>query len=249
MTFLDIFSKRKVEDDKITIIVDNRESKSSVSTELKKLGFNLEFQQLPVADYLINNIAIERKTISDFKSSIISKRIFDQLREIKQYPQNILIIEGIDSEDVYSGQIHENAFRGMILSIINDFQVPIIFTKNENDTAKYISVLANKKTKSEMPIRASKIALTDEEQVQFILEGFPNIGPTTAKKLISKFGNLKNIINASLEDLEKVIGKKAEKIYQIINFNVDSVSLKPHPLGCGRHFDHPKNKDQSNHTL
>ncbi len=220
MTFLDIFSKRKVEDDKITIIVDNRESKSSVSTELKKLGFNLEFQQLPVADYLINNIAIERKTISDFKSSIISKRIFDQLREIKQYPQNILIIEGIDSEDVYSGQIHENAFRGMILSIINDFQVPIIFTKNENDTAKYISVLANKKTKSEMPIRASKIALTDEEQIQFILEGFPNIGPTTAKKLISKFGNLKNIITASLEDLEKVIGKKAEKIYQIINFNL-----------------------------
>jgi len=29
---------------------------------------------------------------------------------------------------------------------------------------------------------------------------------------------------------------------------VDSASLKPHPLGCGRHFDHPKIEHQSNHT-
>ncbi len=32
-------------------------------------------------------------------------------------------------------------------------------------------------------------------------------------------------------------------------FYVDSASLKPHPLGCGRHFDHPKIEHQSNHTF
>ena len=221
MSFVDIFSKKKIVENRKIIVVDNRENNSLVPSELKKLGFSLEFKQLAVADYLVGNIAIERKTISDFKSSIINKRIFAQLAEIKQYPSYFLIIEGISSEDIYSGQVHENAFRGMILAIITEFKVPIIFTQNEKDTAKYIAVLANKKTNSEQPIRASKITLTDSEQIQFILEGFPNVGPVAANKLILEFKTLKNIFNASLSDLEKVIGKKAGRVYELFNRLVD----------------------------
>ena len=217
MTFLDIFSKKKTIEQGKTIIVDNREANSYVPIELKKMGFNLDFKQLPVADYIIGNIVVERKTISDFKSSIINKRIISQLLEIKQYPQHILIVEGIESEGIYDGQIHENAFRGMILAIVTEFNVPIIFTRNEKDTAKYIAVLASKKGKKQEAIRASKILLTDEEQIQFILEGFPGIGPATAGKLIERFGNLKNIANASIEELDGVIGKRAGTIYDILN--------------------------------
>ncbi len=217
MVFLDIFSRKKINFEKKKIIVDNRENNSFVPSELKKLGFHIEFKQLGVADYLINDVAVERKTISDFKNSIINKRIFRQLLEIKQYPSYFLIVEGMENEDIYSGQIHENAFRGMILSIISEFQVPIIFTKNERDTAKYISVLAFKKNKNYETIRPSKIVLSDFERIQFILEGFPEIGPVTARKLIEKFGSLKNIFNASLEDLYKIIGKKANEFYRIIN--------------------------------
>src|SRR3989344_8835617 len=108
----------------------------------------------------------------------------------------------------------------MILAIVLEFQVPIIFTKNEKDTAKYLSVLANKKEKSLQAIRATKIFLSDEEQVQFIFEGFPNIGPATAKKLIAHFHNLKNVANASLDDLEKIIGKKAENLYKMLNCEI-----------------------------
>lgn len=217
MTFLDIFSKNKTSEIKKTIIVDNREINSLVPIELRKLGFNLEFRQLPVADYLINNFAVERKTISDFKSSIIDRRIVSQLEELKQYSSHLLIIEGIGSEDIYSGSIHENAFRGMLLAIAMEFRTPLIFTKNEKDTAKYLAVLANKDKKSEQPIRASKIYLTEEEQVKFILEGFPNVGPASAKKLISEFKTLKNIANSSKEELEKVVGKKADGIYNLLN--------------------------------
>ncbi len=218
MSFLNIFSNKKIIENGKTIIVDNRENNSFVPSELKKLGFHLEFKQLLVADYLVGNIAIERKTISDFKSSIINHRLVSQLTEIKQYPSYFIIVEGISSEDIYSGQIHENAFRGMILSIISEFKVPLIFTKDEKDTAKYISVLANKKNKSEPPLRVSKISLNDKEQIQFILEGFPEIGPVASKKLVEKFGTLKNIFNASLDELEEVIWKKAKRFYELINF-------------------------------
>ncbi len=216
---LNIFSKKEKqkEESKIKITIDNREKNSLVASELAKIGFQIEFKQLPVADYIVGSTAIERKTISDFKSSIINKRIMQQLIELKQYPQPILILEGIEDNSIYSGTIHENAFRGFLLSIIKDYQVPIIFTLNEKDTAKYIEVLANKKSKSEHSIRASKIFMSEKEQLQFILEGFPQIGPVAAKKLLEHFKTLKNIFNASKEELSNIVGKKAEIVCRLLN--------------------------------
>ncbi len=218
MPFLNIFSKKekKNQQSEIKIIIDNREKNSLVASELAKLGFQIQFVQLPVADYIINDVAIERKTLSDFKSSIINKRIISQLLEIKQYPKNLLILEGFENYP-YEGIIHENAFRGLVLSISLEYKVPIICTLNEKDTAKYISILANKKQDKEFSLRASKIFLSDKEQLQFILEGFQGIGPITAKKLLSHFRTLKRIVNASKEELEKIIGKKADFLDKIIN--------------------------------
>ncbi len=217
MTFFNIFSKKKVEDEKIKIEVDNRERNSLVPSLLMKEGFEVEFKQLPVADYIVNGIAIERKTVSDLKSSIVDKRIVSQLLELKQFGESFLLVEGIISEDIYSGGIHENAFRGFLLSVALDFRVPLIFTYDEKDTAKYIAVLAKRREKGEQGIRASKIYLTREEQVQFILEGFPNVGAVKARKLIEKFGSLKKIFNASEEELEEILGKRANDFKDLLD--------------------------------
>src|SRR3989338_2434474 len=218
MTFFNIFSNKKIkEKERAKIIVDNREKNSLVISELIKRNQVVEFAQLPVADYIINNIAIERKTINDLKSSIINKRIFSQLNELKQYPNHLLILEGLENTGLYKGQIHENAFRGFLLSVALNFKTPIIYTLNEEDTAKYLSILATKKNKKTEPIRASETLSSDKEQLQFILEGFPEIGPATTNKLMKEFENLKSIANSSKEQLEKIIGKKAEKIYNLFN--------------------------------
>lgn len=218
MAFYNIFSNKKEKKEELSIIIDHREKNSLVVSELIKLGFKIQFEQLPVADYLINNIAVERKTLSDFKSSIINKRIVQQLLEIKQYPKHFIILEGLEAEDPYSGAIHENAFRGFLLSVALEYKVPIVFTLNEKDTAKYLYVLARKKEKSEPGIRASKSRLSNKEQLQFILEGFPGIGPSTAKKLLNEYKTLKELANASQEDLEKLIGKKAILLYKLFNY-------------------------------
>ena len=216
---LDIFSKTKTSkaQNKVEGDGDHREKNSLVISELIGLGFEVDYKQLPVADYIINKIAIERKTLSDFKSSIVNKRIMQQLLELKQYPTPLLILEGLEATDPYAGRIHENAFRGFILSVLTEYRIPIIFTLNEKDTAKYISVLAKKQKKSEQSIRASKIFLNEREQLQFILEGFPNIGPIAAKKLLSHFGTLYNLINATEEELKSIVGKKAETLHKLIN--------------------------------
>jgi Fanconi anemia group M protein len=215
-----IFSKKNLSRkivEKQKILVDYREKNSLVASELISMGFEVEFRELKVADYLVNNVAIERKTISDFISSMINKRIIRQLQELQQYENRLLIIEGIDEQELYSDDsegISANAIRGFLLSVTLRYKIPVILTKNYEDTARYLAVLARKKEK-ESSLNVTKKSLNKKERLQFILEGFPGIGPKTARKLLSRFGTLKKIANASIEELTEVVGKKAD-IFKLI---------------------------------
>ena len=222
----DIFSKPQKshakEKKKEKVIMDYREKNSLVYSQLENLGLEVEVRKLKVADYIANDVAVERKTVSDFISSMISKRLIRQLEEIQQYRNRILIIEGIDEQELYSderyldGGMHPNAIRGFLLSILIKYKTPVLFTKNAEDTARFISVLARRKEK-EASLNVSKKTFDKNERMQFILEGFPGIGPKTAKKLLAHFGSIKEIINAPQEELEKAVGKKAEAMSKIIN--------------------------------
>lgn len=218
---LDIFSKPKQrevkEKPKQKIFVDYREKNSMVASELMHLGLEIEFLELKVGDYLVNNIAIERKTVSDFISSMINKRLHSQIESLQQYENKLLLIEGIEEHELYSDDnegMNANAVRGFLLSILLKHKIPIIFTKDSEDTAKFMDVLARKK-EVESSLNATKKSFNKKEQMQFILEGFPGIGPKTAKKLLEEFKTMKNIFNASPEEISKSIGKKAD-IFKLI---------------------------------
>ena len=151
MTLLNIFKKTpRINENKRSIIIDHREKNSLVISELMELGFEIEFKQLKVGDYLIGGVAIERKTVSDFINSIKNKRLIYQLGELQQYKNKLLIIEGIDEQELYTDSeeiigMHPNAIRGFLLSILLKYKVPIIFTKDYEDTAKFILILSKKK--------------------------------------------------------------------------------------------------------
>ncbi|VVB80124.1 3'-flap repair endonuclease Xpf [uncultured archaeon] len=211
----DIFSRKNPlikEESKIKIIIDHREKNSLVIQELVKMGFEIEYQQMKVGDYLVKDVIIERKTVRDFLSSMLNRRLVQQLQELQQYPNKLLLIEGINKEELYSEKkegINPNAIRGFLISILLKFKIPIIFTKDYEDTAKFISVIAKKKQRSELPLNVKKKVFNKKEQMQYILESFPGIGPATAKKLLEKHRTLKKIFSLSKEKLEKDLGKKA----------------------------------------
>jgi ERCC4-type nuclease len=223
---LDIFSpkkSKKTENQKITenkekIIVDYREKNSLVASYLIKQGFYVEFKNLKIGDYTVKDIVIERKTIQDFISSMINHRLINQIEELKQYENKLLIIEGISERELYKDDdegINPNAVRGFLLSILLKHKIPILFSKNSEDTAKFINVLSKKKEK-EINLNAKKKTLNKKEQLQFIIESFPGVGPKKAKKLLKKFGTIQNIILAPTEDLKEILGIQAEKIREII---------------------------------
>jgi Fanconi anemia group M protein len=202
-----------------TIIVDYRERNSLVISELVGLEILVEFKNLKVADYLVQGVAIERKTVSDFISSMKNRRLLKQLEELSQYRDRLLIVEGIEEQELYTDSedwvgMHPNAIRGFLLSILLKYKTPIIFTKSYGDTAKFLYVLSRRASK-EMSLNVKKKSLNKKEQKQFILEGFPGIGPATSKKLLKGFKTIRDVLNSDEEELKKVIGKKAENLKRI----------------------------------
>ncbi len=183
-----------------TIILDNREKNSLVPSQLVEQGFVLDWQQLPIGDYIIKGIVIERKTFADLQASIINKRIFSQLANLPK-EKSLLIVEG-KSEYL----IKEQAIQGFLLSCALDFKVPYILTNNEQETAHYLIRLASRKPSS-LSLQPPKPKSFPEQQA-FILQSFPGIGPKTAEKLLDHFKTLENIFKASEQDLQPFLGKK-----------------------------------------
>ena len=225
-TVENIFSKTKIQKElpcpnpKIPIIVDTREKQSLIAANLLEQKANIKFEKLDIGDYLVEDTIIERKTFSDFVSSMLNNRLYEQLINIKKYPKYFLLLEGF-YYNYNKFNIHENAIRGMLLSIANDFQIPIIYTEDEKDTSKFLITLARRfeKPKTSSSIRQTKNIKTLEEQKQFVLEGFPGIGPVAAKTLLIEFSTLKNIFNATEEELKKIKleDKQIEKFFSLLN--------------------------------
>lgn len=203
------------------IIVDKREKNSLIISELIRRKIPIEIKQLEIGDYIIGDTIIERKTKSDFISSIINKRLMEQLINMKRFPNKLLIIEGENGCE-RKVNIHPNAIKGMILSVSLDFQTPIIQTDGYDETVDFLEIL-NKRYengKKEISLNMKKKAKSMKEQQQFVIECFPGIGPSLAKQLLKENKTIKNIINLPEEDFKKIkklSEKKGGFIYRIIN--------------------------------
>lgn len=213
--FHSIFSKHKIKPkEKFKIIADNREKNSLVIAELISLDLEVEFQQLEIGDYLVGETAVERKTASDLVSSMLNKRIFSQIENLKQYEKSLIIVEGYQDLDLSESGLHENAIKGLLLSISLEHNIPILFSKDSKDTALLLNLIAKKK-KTEISLRA-KLQMSDSQRLQFIIEGFPNIGPVTSKMLLEKYKTVKAVINAPEDELKSLLGKKSEKFLDLL---------------------------------
>lgn len=205
----------------ILVIVDYREQQSLVVKELINLGVKIEYANLPVGDYLISEeIVIERKAFNDFINSIIDKRLFEQAKLLSHYySKPIMIIEG---RNQIFRNISEEAIRGAMISIIVDFNLPILWAKDPLETAKFIITLAKRERKDDLrtiSLKDRRRARTSDEEREYIVASLPMVELATAKRLLSHFGSVEKVFTASESELMKVKGigpKKAKRIRSII---------------------------------
>jgi Fanconi anemia group M protein len=203
------------------IVIDNREMGSDVVSALSKYECVLIPRQLDVADYILSErVGVERKTLSDFYKSIIDTRLFNQLKALKgAFARPILIIE---DNDVFK-QINSKILYGTLASIIVDFAIPVIRTKDANETAEIIFTIA-KREQSEKPhsrpqIRQKMKFESLREQQVYLICGLPNVSTERAEALLRHFKSPEKIFTADIEKLTEVpnIGEKiAKRIREVL---------------------------------
>ena len=209
-------SGKEPETEPLRIVIDHRETKCGVAKTLDRLGMELSFAALEVGDYVVSDrLAVERKRTDDFASSLIDgkRNLFAQLSDLARvYEKPVLIIEG---EDLFtSRQINPNAIYGSLVSIAIDFRVAILYSRDEEETASILKLLAKREqteNKHEINPHGKKSASSLVEQQEYLISSISNIGPKAARNLLLHFGSVEAIMRADTEELKKVklIGPKA----------------------------------------
>ncbi len=208
----------------VTIIIDQREMRSTVARTLDKLGVNVVFKTLEVGDYVLSDrLAVERKTVEDFASSLIDtqRNLFTQMSNLaRTYDKPALIIEG---EGLFTArQLNPNAIHGTLTSLAIDFGVSIFYTRDEEDTAALLKVIAKREQideKREVTAHGKKSSRLLSEQQEYVVSSISEIGPKAARSLLKHFGSVEAVMKADYDELLKVelIGPKtAARIREVV---------------------------------
>jgi len=207
---------------KIKIYVDVRERNTEILRVLKDKA-KVELRQLPVGDFILSDrVGCERKTQKDFVQSIIDKRLLAQAMELsRNFEIPIFIVEG--NSDLYSlRDVHPNAIRGSLAALAVNFGISVIPSRDEEDTAHFLYTVAKREQeweRREIALRGEKKPLLLEERQRYIIESLPHVSAILARRLLQKFGSVKEVINASEKEMMKVeaIGEgKAKEIGKVI---------------------------------
>ena len=216
--------RKYIPNEGVKIYADYREKGSKIIKELIDLGVSMRLEKLSSADYILSSrCGVEYKTTQDFVDSLVDGRLLQQVRSLKQdFERPLIVIEG--QEDIYSlRNIHPNAIRGLIATISVSYGVPLLYTKNNQDTANILAVIAKREQDElgkDFSHHTSAKPRDVKEQQEYLISALPGIGGGLAKELLRTFGSVKAVFSATEEQLKEVelIGeKKAKKIRAVVD--------------------------------
>ena len=209
-----------------TVTADMRESRSGLTQRLERGGIvGVSYADLPVGDFVLSdNVVVERKEATDFVLSIMDKRLFGQVAQMKAtFSRPIVLIEG----NIYktASNISHDALRGALSWMTVIEGVSLVNSAGVEESASLIEVMARHAQEGlgyEIALRGGKpkdLGIL----AQFAIEGLPGCGPGTAKKLLAHFGSVQAVLSASVDQLCEVKGvgrKTADQMRELLSFQV-----------------------------
>lgn len=169
---------------------------------------------MDVADYVVGQFAVERKSVRDFFSSLYSGRLFDQAHRLGEaYQTKFLIVEGDLWKDPDKIR-NTRSLWGALISATLDFELNTFFSPNTHETAQFLFTLGtggrHKKGFGPPPLIVRKPRTTDTNRLQAsILSSIPGVGPQMAKQMLAHFGSLRKVFAASVTEL--AVGAKLSR--------------------------------------
>src|SRR5208283_1527475 len=153
------------------IRIDDRETSSKVVEELSSMGAAIRLERLPQGDYAIGDrILVERKTARDFVDTLINRDLLGQAKALAEaVPRPVMVIEG---GDIYTERnIEPNALRGVLSALAIDMGISLLFTRDEQETARMLFVLAKREEgeRGERKFHPHKSFKSIKEEQEYII--------------------------------------------------------------------------------
>jgi len=196
----------------VEVVVDQRELESSIARDLSlREGVETRLETLAVGDYVLSDrVVVERKSVSDFLDTLVGgdRSMFEQVGDmVRHYARPVVVLEG---EGLYSERdVHPNAIRGALASLAVDFDASVLRTADEDGTAEMLATVARREQSvadREVSVHGEKQSRTLDEQQEYVVASIADVGPVTARALLSHFGTVEAVMTAREDDLLEVDG-------------------------------------------
>ena len=185
---------------------------------LKRRNLAVEVRHIDSGDYIMGNLAIERKTIQDLINSVTSgeRHMWTQLETMRNtYEQQILLIEGtIDYKD--------RLLMGILTTIILFWKYQTIFSKDKNETVEWIERLYTKfginRAIKEPPIAVIR-SDTPEDIRWAMCQTVKGIGSKIAREIIKnnpKIFSIEQPINPNL-NIKGIRKESKDLLMRVLN--------------------------------
>jgi len=206
------------------VVVDERERGSGVPEQLSKLNVRVYYSKLSVADYVVNpEIAVERKAISDFVSSVYDGRLFVQASAIASaYRKAYLIIEG-DPGSLPSLTRNVGSYYGALASVTLAHGLRVLHTADQAQTAAAIlGLIQNSRAKPLAPgyVAAPPKAKDERQQQLYLVSSLPGVGLKLARRMLSRYGTARKIMGLTESQFALVQGlgpRRAARIAHMLD--------------------------------
>jgi len=214
----------------VEIVIDQRELDSSIARDLStREGIETRLETLAVGDYVCSDrVVVERKTVEDFLDTLTGgdRSLFEQVGDAaRHYARPVVIVEG---EGLYGRRnVHPKAIGGALASLAVDFGASVLQTADEDETADLLSVLATREQETErreVSVHGEKQSKTLAEQQEYVVASVAEVGPVTARSLLSELGSVEAVMTADEEEL-----REAEGVGEVTAERIREVVSNPYP--------------------
>ncbi len=189
------------------IICDSREQAGGVMKHLHGMGVQIDTRSLEVADFILSDrVAVERKTTEDFVDSLIDGRLFDQLKQLKEYPRPYIVLEGQGLASTRN--VSPEAIMGAVASITVDYGVPILQTQDALETARFLVAVAKReqgRAGRHVAVRGKNPNSDDDRSIE-ILAALPGVSELRARALLGALGSVDAVTHADVDTLAAIEG-------------------------------------------
>ena len=189
--------------------VDFSEARAALPDLARGSGrFLVRMGRLIDGDYLIDgSVLVERMSIAHFAASLADGRLFRQAARLARSPfRSIILIEG--PRPLLMPDVDANALKGAAVSLALMWRLPLLYTRNPEDSLRVLLMMAQQSTLSAgFVVRRGEgkpKRLTSRKL--HILQGLPGVGPALAHRLLVRFGSIERIVAADERVLQEVRG-------------------------------------------